>query len=37
MTFKLSVVKEIESGFLSKTGAMRKYGIQGRSTIAQFI
>lgn len=33
MSFKLSVVSEIEKGELSTTGAMRKYGIQSRSTI----
>lgn len=33
MSFKLSLVSEIEKGELSTTGAMRKYGIQARSTI----
>ena len=32
-TFKLSVVSEIEQGELSTTGAVRKYGIQARSTV----
>lgn len=33
MSFKLSVVHEVESGLLSETQAKNKYGIQGRSTI----
>src|SRR5690554_6391269 len=33
MSFKLSIVKEIESVELSTTGACRKYGIQARSTV----
>lgn len=33
MSFKLSVVEEVESGLLSVTQAKRKYGIQGRSTV----
>lgn len=33
MNFKLSVVKEVESGALSVTQAKYKYGIQGRSTV----
>ena len=33
MNFKLSVVKEVESGELSVTQAKHKYGIQGRSTV----
>jgi len=37
MSFKLSVVKEIESGLLSTTGAKRKYGIQARSTIVNWL
>lgn len=36
MSFKLSVVKEVESGFISKRGAMRKYGIQGHGTITEW-
>lgn len=32
MSFKLSVVREVESGELSINGAMRKYGIQGGVT-----
>jgi len=36
MAFKLSVVKEVESGFISKRGAMRKYGIQGHGTITEW-
>ncbi len=37
MSFKLSVVSEIESGNLSTTGAQRKYGIQSRSTIVNWL
>jgi transposase-like protein len=37
MSFKLSVVKEIESGELSAIGACRKYGIQARSTIVSWL
>lgn len=33
MSFKLSVVREVESGELSINGAMRKYGIQGGVTV----
>jgi len=36
MPFKLSVVKEVERGFISKKGAMRKYGIQGSTTITEW-
>ena len=37
MSFKLSVVKEIESGELSTVGACRKYGIQARSTVVSWL
>src|SRR5690554_7395771 len=37
MSFKLSVVKEIELGELSTTGACRKYGIQSRSTVVSWL
>ena len=37
MTFKLQVVQEIESGNLSTTGAIRKYGIQARSTVVNWL
>ena len=37
MSFKLSVVSEIESVNLSTTGAQRKYGIQSRSTIVNWL
>lgn len=37
MTFKLGVVKEIESGLISTTGAKRKYGIQARSTVVNWL
>lgn len=36
MSFKLSVVKEVESGFISKRGAMRNYCIQGHGTITEW-
>ena len=36
MSFKLSVVHEVESGFISKRGAMRKYGIQSHSAIIEW-
>lgn len=34
MSFKLSVVSEVERGDISVTGAKRKYGIQGGQTVA---
>lgn len=37
MTFKLEVVREVESGSVSVTGAARKYGIQGRSTVVNWL
>lgn len=37
MSFKLSVVKEIENGEISTTAACRKYGIQARSTIVAWL
>lgn len=37
MSFKLEVVTEIESGVLSTTEAQRKYGIQSRSTIVNWL
>lgn len=37
MSFKLEVVKEIESGILSTIGASRKYGIQSRSTVVNWL
>ena len=36
-SFKLSVVHEIEQGFLSRSQAMDKYGIQARSTITTWL
>ena len=36
LSFKLSVVQEVESGFISIRGAMRKYGIQGHGTITEW-
>ena len=37
MSFKLSVVSEIEYGQISVTDATRKYGIQGRSTVVNWL
>lgn len=37
MSFKLEVVSEIEYGELSTTGACRKYGIQARSTVVNWL
>lgn len=37
MSFKLEVVQEIERGELSTTGAQRKYGVQTRSTIVNWL
>ena len=37
MSFKLAVVKEVESGFISVTGVTRKYGIQSRSTVVNWL
>ena len=36
LSFKLSVVREVESGFISIRGAMRKYCIQGHGTITEW-
>ncbi|GEM_PF-73222 len=37
MSFKLQVVSEIERGECSTTGAVRKYGIQARSTVVAWL
>lgn len=37
MSFKLQVVQEIEQGELSTHAACRKYGIQARSTIVEWL
>ena len=37
MTFKLSVVSEIERGEESVTGAKKKYGVQGKQTIINWL
>lgn len=37
MSFKLEVVEQVESGLLSVTGAKRKFGIQGRSTVVNWL
>ncbi len=37
MSFKLSVVSEIEHGEVSVTGAQKKYGIQGNTTIIRWL
>jgi len=36
-SFKLQVVREVESGQLSATSAQHKYGIQARSTIVSWL
>ena len=37
MSFKLDVVEEIESGLISTSGAKKKYGIQARSTVVNWL
>ena len=37
LSMKLGVVREVESGKLSVTDAKRKYGIQGRSTVLNWL
>lgn len=37
MSFKLQVVQEIEQGHSSTTGVQRKYGIQARSTVVNWL
>ena len=37
MSFKLSVVDEVERGELSVTGAQKKYGIQGNATVVRWL
>jgi len=37
ISFKLSVVREIERGELSITGAKKKYGIQGSHTVTTWL
>lgn len=37
MTFKLQVVSEVERGELSQLTATRKYGIQGKSTVLEWL
>ena len=36
LSFKLSVVQEVESGSIGNRAAMRKYGIQGHGTITEW-
>ena len=36
-SFKLQVVQEVEKGESSITGAQQKYGIQGRSTVVNWL
>lgn len=36
LEFKLSVVREVESGSIGVRAAMRKYGIQGHGTITEW-
>lgn len=37
LSFKLSSVREIEQGNLSVTGAQKKYGIQGNTTVINWL
>ena len=37
ISFKLSVVSEIERGEISVTGAQKKYGVQGDRTITNWL
>jgi len=37
LSFKLNLVQEIEEGFLSKSQAKIKYGIQGDSTVTNWL
>lgn len=37
MSFKLQVVQEVERGELSQLAAKRKYGIQSRSTVLEWL
>lgn len=37
MSFKLSLVSEIEHGEISVTAAQRKYGIQGKATVINWL
>lgn len=37
MPFKMSVVMEIERGDISVTGAQKKYGIQGSTTVIRWL
>lgn len=37
MSFKLGVVEEIESGLISTSDARKKYGIQARSTVVNWL
>lgn len=37
LSFKLQVVQEVESGELTATSATRKYGIQGDSTVRNWL
>lgn len=36
LSFKLAVVREVESGEIGNRAAMRKYGIQGHGTITEW-
>ena len=37
LTFKLNVVKEVESGQLSTIEAQKKYGVQGHTTVLNWL
>lgn len=36
LSFKIAVVREVESGLIGNRAAMRKYGIQGHGTITEW-
>lgn len=37
LSFKLAVIKEIESGLISTSSSKKKYGIQVRSTVVNWL
>ena len=37
LSFKLRVVTEVESGEISNRGALKKYGIQGKMTVTNWL
>jgi transposase-like protein len=36
LSFKMAIVREVESGAIGNRAAMRKYGIQGHGTITEW-